>query len=114
MGWLCDQVVKTGGFAIADFICPTEETRKAFLQGGPAFVVWVDRIERSRYEDTNRLFEPPAAVDIRVAKRIRPNTGLSRWRFGCGVPSEHWTASRSHAARPATPRCAPIGGTVRE
>jgi cytidyltransferase-like protein len=72
MGWLCDQVVKTGGFAIADFICPTEETRKAFLEGGPAFVVWVDRIERSRYEDTNRLFEPPAAVDIRVAKENSP------------------------------------------
>jgi adenylylsulfate kinase len=22
MGWLCDQVVKTGCFAVADFICP--------------------------------------------------------------------------------------------
>ena len=32
MGWLCDQVVKTGGFAIADFICPTGKTREAFLK----------------------------------------------------------------------------------
>ena len=23
MGWLCDQMVKVGDFAIADFICPT-------------------------------------------------------------------------------------------
>ena len=30
MGWLCDQVVKAGGFAIADFICPTPDTRAAF------------------------------------------------------------------------------------
>jgi isoquinoline 1-oxidoreductase beta subunit len=31
MGWLCDQVVKVGGFAIADFICPTPDTREAFM-----------------------------------------------------------------------------------
>src|SRR5262245_42813125 len=27
MGWLCDRVVEAGGTVIADFICPTEETR---------------------------------------------------------------------------------------
>ena len=37
MGWLCDQVVKAGGTAIADFICPIAETREAF---GPAFTIW--------------------------------------------------------------------------
>ena len=31
MGWLCDEVVKVGGFAIADFICPTR--RDAFERG---------------------------------------------------------------------------------
>ena len=30
MGWLCDQVVEAGAYAIADFICPTAETRAAF------------------------------------------------------------------------------------
>src|SRR5215470_16614938 len=39
MGWLCDRVVEAGTYAIADFICPTEETRAAF---GSAFVVWLD------------------------------------------------------------------------
>jgi adenylylsulfate kinase len=68
MGWLCDQVVKTGGFAVADFICPTEETRAAFVEGGPAFVVWVDRVEKGRFEDTNRLFAPPERYDIRVTR----------------------------------------------
>ena len=72
MGWLCDQVVKTGGFAIADFVCPTTETRAAFQEGGAAFVVWLDRIEESRYEDTNRLFEPPPGIDIRVGKEHSP------------------------------------------
>lgn len=63
MGWLCDQVVAAGGIAIADFICPLEETRAAF---GPAFTVWVDRIKEGRFDDTNRLFVPPARPDIRV------------------------------------------------
>jgi adenylylsulfate kinase len=66
MGWLCDQVVKAGCFAIADFICPTAETRNAFLKHGPAFVVWVDRIPENRFADTNRMFLPPDRCDVRV------------------------------------------------
>lgn len=66
MGWLCDRVTATGGFAIADFVCPTAEARAAFTAGGEAFVVWLDRISEGRFEDTNRLFEPPARHDIRV------------------------------------------------
>jgi adenylylsulfate kinase len=72
MGWLCDQVVKTGGFAIADFICPTPSTRAAFLEGGEAFVVWVNRIERGRFEDTNQLFIPPESPDVEVRAEGTP------------------------------------------
>lgn len=67
MGWLCDQVVKAGGFAVADFICPTPEARAAFLEGGDAFIVWVDRITTSVYADTNAMFLPPERHDLRVA-----------------------------------------------
>lgn len=67
MGWLCDQVVKTGGLALADFICPTPETRRAFFDGGPGMIVWVDRIEESRFEDTNRMFVRPERFDVRVS-----------------------------------------------
>jgi adenylylsulfate kinase len=63
MGHLCDLVVASGSDAIADFICPTESTRAAF---GEAFVIWVDRIQSGRFEDTNRLWEPPARYDVRV------------------------------------------------
>jgi adenylylsulfate kinase len=72
MGWLCDQVVKTGGFAVADFICPTPATRAAYLQGGEAFVVWLNRIERGRFEDTNQLFTPPENPDIEVKAEGTP------------------------------------------
>ena len=72
MGWLCDQVVKAGGFAIADFICPTPTARDAFGEGGDAFVVWVDRIKQGRFEDTNRLFVPPERYDLRVTPEGAP------------------------------------------
>jgi cytidyltransferase-like protein len=82
IGWLCDQVVRTGAYAIADFICPTAETRAAF---GDAFIVWCDRIKESRFEDTNRMFVPPERHDIRVGPE--------------GTP-EYWAEQVSAAVRP--------------
>src|SRR5579862_286102 len=76
MGWLCDQVVKAGGIAIADFICPTPEARAAFTENGEAFLVWIDRIKAGRFEDTNRLFVPPEHYDVRVA----PEGTVEYWR----------------------------------
>ena len=63
MGWMCDRVVEAGGTVIADFICPTPDTRAAF---GEAFTIWLDRIETGRFEDTNRLFVAPDHVNLRV------------------------------------------------
>ena len=64
MGWLCDRVVEAGGTAIADFICPTEETRSAF---GEAFTIWLNRIMESRFADTNAMFVAPMQYDLRVS-----------------------------------------------
>ena len=61
MGALCD--LSTSQHVIADFVCPTPETRLAF---NADFVVWVDRIKAGRFEDTNRLFVPPEQYDVRV------------------------------------------------
>ncbi len=85
MALLCDQVFTTGGFTIADFICPTPETRAAFTKNADAFIVWVDRIKKGAFEDTNRLFSPPEKFDLRIpventveywaeqiAQRVRP------------------------------------------
>jgi hypothetical protein len=75
MGWLCAKVAEAGHTAIADFVCPTAATRAAF---GPAFTVWVDRIDAGRFEDTNRLFEPPDAFDVRVTADGRPEEWAER------------------------------------
>jgi cytidyltransferase-like protein len=69
MGWMCDRVVEAGGTVIADFICPTAETRAAF---GDAFTIWLDRIEAGRFEDTNRMFVAPERVDLRVKAEGTP------------------------------------------
>jgi cytidyltransferase-like protein len=69
MGWMCDRVVEAGGTAIADFICPTEETRAAF---GPAFTIWIDRIKSGRFEDTNKIFVPPKDFQLRVKEEGTP------------------------------------------
>ncbi len=61
MGKLCDWAKMGGSYVIADFVCPTSETRKAF---NADFVVWVNRIQEGRYEDTNKMFEPPKNFDI--------------------------------------------------
>jgi len=63
MGKLCDWAKLGGSYVIADFVCPTKETRDAF---GADFTIWVDRIMEGRYEDTNKMFERPLNYDIRL------------------------------------------------
>jgi cytidyltransferase-like protein len=69
MAWMCDRVVEAGNNAIADFICPTDETRAAF---GEAFTIWVDRISAGRFDDTNQMFVAPKHFDLRVTAEGAP------------------------------------------
>ena len=69
MGWMCDRVVEAGGTAIADFVCPTADTRAAF---GDAFSIWLDRIDTGRVADTNRMFVHPDRCDLRVPAEGAP------------------------------------------
>jgi hypothetical protein len=70
MSFLCDLVTRSGGTAIADFVCPTPATRAAF---GPGYVIWIDRIKSGRFADTNQMFIPPQTFDIRVAAEGSPD-----------------------------------------
>jgi adenylylsulfate kinase-like enzyme len=63
MGALSEMLNAQGYDTIADFVCPTDETRKQF---GTAFIVWVDRIKQSRFEDTNKLFEKPNNINVHI------------------------------------------------
>ena len=49
---------------IVDFVCPTAATREAF--GYADILIWVDRIKEGRFEDTNKMWEDPERVDVRI------------------------------------------------
>ena len=70
MGVLCDIVTRSGVYAIADFVCPTFETRKAF--GAEYFLIYIDRKPCRDYPDTTRIFEPPFTSDLVVTEGGSP------------------------------------------
>ena len=62
---LCDIALRNRvvGYALADFICPTDVTRKTF---NPDIIVWMNTIKESRYTDTNQIFEDPDFFNIEI------------------------------------------------
>ena len=55
MKYLADGIVKAGKICVADFVAPTRKAREEF---GADYVVWMDTIDKGRFEDTNKMFEP--------------------------------------------------------
>ena len=60
---LAEKYIREGHYVIADFICPTPETRELF---NADYVVWVDTINKGRFEDTNKMFVKPEKFDFQV------------------------------------------------
>jgi len=56
-----------GKSVICDFVCPTKITRTLFKADA---VIWVDTIDSGRFEDTNRVFEPPESVDYHITEHL--------------------------------------------
>jgi phosphopantetheine adenylyltransferase len=71
MGVLCDIVVRTKQYAIADFICPTPESRSAF-GAKDAFVIWVNRVPCRDFADTTKMFTAPEQFNIEVTNEGSP------------------------------------------
>ena len=65
MKHLADGVVMAGKIAVADFVCPTEEARQVF---NADFTIWMDTIKKGRFEDTNRMFQPPSNYNYHVSE----------------------------------------------
>ena len=66
MADLAEKFKKEGHFVVADFICPTPKARKIF---NADFVVWVDTIDKGRFEDTNKMFVKPKKYDFHVTSK---------------------------------------------
>ncbi len=71
VGQWSDMITKQGHHVIIDMICPTEEMRRAIW---PDFTIHMDTIEKSRFADTDRLFEAPKADFICNLKEARMYT----------------------------------------
>ena len=50
-------------YLVADYICPTPQTRKLF---NADYIVWVNTIKKGRYDDTNKMFVKPEKFDFEV------------------------------------------------
>ena len=52
-----------GNYVVADFVCPTKEARRLF---GADFTIWMDTIEKGRFDDTNQMFVKPENFNIKI------------------------------------------------
>lgn len=71
-----------GRTVICDFVCPTELTRYIFEAD---IIIWMDTIERGRFEDTNKLFERPANVDLHIDRFITEDEVVAVVNYIAGV-----------------------------
>ncbi len=60
---LAEEFISQGKNVVADFICPTVKTREEFR---PDKIIWMDTINKGRFDDTNKIFEKPKNYDFRV------------------------------------------------
>jgi hypothetical protein len=56
----------SGDYVICDFVAPLTEMRDNFVAD---WTVWVDTIDKGRFEDTNQIFTPPNSYDFRVTEQ---------------------------------------------
>jgi adenylylsulfate kinase len=68
MKLLTQKTILSNKNALVDFVCPTLQTRDEF---NADFVIWMNTISKSRFEDTNLMFEKPLnkEVDFEVSEK---------------------------------------------
>ena len=60
---LAEEAVSNNRVVVADFVCPTEETRKQF---NADYTIWMDTIKEGKFKDTNKMFQQPSSYDFKV------------------------------------------------
>jgi hypothetical protein len=53
-------------YVICDFVAPLEEMRENFAAD---WTIWVDTIDQSRFEDTDKIFQAPTKYDFRITEQ---------------------------------------------
>ena len=83
---LAEEALKKDKHVIADFVCPTKKTREDFK---PDFTVWMNTIKKSRFEDTNKIFETPEKkqIDFEITEK---NSDLLKFVISDKIQSYKW------------------------
>jgi len=66
MWTLAEEAIDRNRVVVADFICPTENTRQQFKAD---YTVWMDTIKEGRFDDTNKMFVNPMKYDFKVSHK---------------------------------------------
>ena len=53
-------------YCLVDFVAPLVEMRNNFKAD---WCIWIDTIEKGRFEDTNKIFVPPDVYDFRITEQ---------------------------------------------
>ena len=69
-----DMAEAIDGWVVCDFICPTEKLRQLFE---PALLIWLNTVKHSRYDDTNKMFEPPEWFHFQIRNKQNSLFGLA-------------------------------------
>lgn len=56
----------TCDFVICDFVAPIAEMRNNYKAN---WTIWVDTLDKGKYEDTNKMFVPPEIYDFRITEQ---------------------------------------------
>jgi len=60
------KAIDEGRNVVADFICPTKQTRADFKAD---YIIWMDTIKEGRFDDTNKMFVQPTNYDFKVTHK---------------------------------------------
>ena len=63
MAGLAEKNKQEGNYVVCDFICPTPKARELF---NADYTIWMDTIDKGRFEDTNAMFVKPKKFDFKV------------------------------------------------
>ena len=63
---LSDFIVSQKIFAVTDFVCPLIETREIVK---PDIIIWMNTEKKGRYEDTNKVFQPPKKFHFKINEK---------------------------------------------
>lgn len=85
LSWVAEDYEKN---VVADFVCPTEQTRRRFSAD---FTIFMDTIQEGRFEDTNKVFERPLHPDVVISQwgDVEEQVKDILWRINMGVAFSH-------------------------